>query len=145
MNTLYNEWLSTEKGETRPQICVLPKTRMFSTISNTKVDFLHQTNLLFVISMKKCVEPYMFRCVSAILCFSQNFIFSVYQKSKRMFPSHSVRSCSRWIDLTSLIRKKIVFISGSINVAQACYLVLAGKKTVFNEKLYENGIKEAHE
>jgi hypothetical protein len=145
MNTLYNEWLSTEKGETRPQICVLPKTRMFSTISNTKVDFLHQTNLLFVISMKKCVEPYMFRCVSAILCFSQNFIFSVYQKSKRMFPSHSVRSCSRWIDLTSLIRKKIVFYQWLHQCCTGVLLSFSWKKTVFNEKLYENGIKEAHE
>jgi hypothetical protein len=111
VNISYRERFSAAKRETRPQICLLPEIWMFSTISSTKVDSLHETNPIFGISLEICVEPNMFPCVYVTCFFSENFIFWLYKKSRKVFPSHSVRSHSRQRELNTLILKNIFFSS----------------------------------
>jgi hypothetical protein len=139
VNISYRECFSTEKREARPQICVLPETWMFSTISNTKVNSLHETNLIFAISMKTCVEPYMFPCVYVIFFFSQNLNFWLYKKiEKNVFFTFFWEL--PWVDTPhfSDSKKHSFFMNWFFNGAQVSNLVWP-EKVVYTQNLYENG------
>jgi hypothetical protein len=54
-------------------------------ISNAKVDFLHETSLIFGIIMETCVEPYMFPCLYEIIFLVKILSFDCMKKRKKCF------------------------------------------------------------